>query len=216
MPGKPKYGDDKKQYVIDNAGKMSVAQFAVWLGVSVDAFWKIYRRWNRDGLMPSLRYDHHEIGAKIKRPAGHWEIKTENGWERLNRYTYRTLVGEIPEGYQVILLDGNYDNCEDPKNLILLNNDQKLVRMQGLAKHKQDSFKEKTKLPGGRTSHKKKAGTDANWTQKHLQAVTKMVIPPPPTGNGIKIDSRTTVYPKNPNATAAELQNKFCKPKIER
>lgn len=39
-------------------------------------------------------------------------IKTENGWESIGRYLYKKHIGEIPEGYQIIFLDGNKENLE--------------------------------------------------------------------------------------------------------
>ena len=50
-------------------------------------------------------------------------IKTDNGFERLSRFNYRKYKGEIPEGYNVFILDDDQMNC-DPDNLILVKNSE--------------------------------------------------------------------------------------------
>lgn len=60
------------------------------------------------------------IGTIVDDGDGYLKIKTgegTSGWERLHRYIYEHEIGEIPEGYKIIFLDGDKQNC-DKENII--------------------------------------------------------------------------------------------------
>lgn len=69
-----------------------------------------------------------KIGSEYKTKNGHIMIKINNvkdegknfrkNWELKHRYVYEKKYGEIPNGYNVIFLDGNKENCKI-ENLVL-------------------------------------------------------------------------------------------------
>ena len=73
-----------------------------------------YRRYTTDNLVNyNKTVKAHEVGTIGRHANGYAMIKLEDGtWDYLARYLYRKHIGEIPEGYQVIFLDGDRENTD--------------------------------------------------------------------------------------------------------
>ena len=216
-----KYKPHILAYIQENAGKVPAKEIADYIGVKVVALRKQCVSWRSEEVeIPSLKYREPK-GKIVQRmmPSGkerpYIKIDDKSGWAPLLNNAYETATGEIiPEDKVAYPKDGNYNNT-DPKN-IALRQIGSYVRPEGYVhpskgKKMPQLSKERAKsaIPRTRTSHKKKPGTDPNWTQEHLFEKKKIKIPEPPKGSGIRIDSRTVVYPKNVNADVNDLRAKF-------
>lgn len=205
IKGVSKYGQKEIDYIIANAGTKSTSEIAIGAGIPESVLPKLVTQWRQTGhKIPTLRTTVYPIG-ETREHRGYMQIKTEGGWKSLSRHNYEKENGKIPRGYEVHHKDGVKANCE-PANLYLLPAGTRYGPRENSGTRRRPA-----KTTTGTTSHKKKPGTDANWTQEYLQAPRKITIPPAPTGKGVRIDSRTVVYPKNPNADVSDLQKRFCR-----
>jgi hypothetical protein len=222
-----KYTDDVVAYVKENAGKIAAKDIASHIGVTVVALRRQCVVWREKGeIITSLRKTD-PIGT-IKTYSykdGHQEkhIKSESGkWVNLCAYNYKKYHGEIPDGFRIKFNDGSSLNCE-PENLSIVTIGE---YFSGMASKKHANSRnvatknkpKKIRMPRvvkpstrGTTSQKKKPGTDANWTQRHLLESKEMKIPEAPKGFGIRIDSRTIVFPKNADTNVEALRTKYIK-----
>lgn len=62
----------------------------------------------------NIPFNHREVGSERINVDGYIEIKIEepNKWDLKHRVVWRKKYGEIPEGYNIIFLDGNRQNVE--------------------------------------------------------------------------------------------------------
>lgn len=58
---------------------------------------------------------YYDVGSVVKKSHGEPYVKTERGWIRLKELVY----GERPDGYIIVHLDGDVENC-DKENLIAI------------------------------------------------------------------------------------------------
>lgn len=79
----------------------------------------------------NIPYNHKEIGSERITKDGYIMIKVRDGclnknWELKHRWLYEKEYGEIPEGYNLIFLDGNKQNL-DLDNLKLVSKSEDLI-----------------------------------------------------------------------------------------
>lgn len=79
----------------------------------------------------NIPYNHKEIGSERITKDGYIMIKVRDGclnknWELKHRWLYEKKYGKIPEGYNLIFLDGNKQNL-DLENLKLVSKSQDLI-----------------------------------------------------------------------------------------
>lgn len=84
--------------------------------------------WYKKGNIPA---NHREIGEERITIDGYTEIKIQDGclnnnWQLKHRYIYEKYYGKIPEGYNIIFLDGNKKNFEI-KNLKAIKKSHDLI-----------------------------------------------------------------------------------------
>ena len=79
----------------------------------------------KKGDMP---HNHKKVGSERITIDGYIEIKTQepNKWQLKHRYIYEKKYGKIPDGYNVIFLDGNKQNL-DLSNLKLVSKAEDLI-----------------------------------------------------------------------------------------
>lgn len=82
----------------------------------------------KKGNIPS---NHRKIGEERITKDGYTEVKIKDGslnknWQLKHRYIYEKEYGKIPEGYNVIFLDGNKQNI-DISNLKLISKEEDLI-----------------------------------------------------------------------------------------
>lgn len=76
----------------------------------------------------NIPHNHRKVGEERTTKEGYIEIKIEepNKWQLKHRYIYEKKFGKIPDGYNVIFLDGNKKNLEI-SNLKLVNKAEDLI-----------------------------------------------------------------------------------------
>lgn len=180
--GRPayRYNQSSLEYVQENAGKIKIEDIAAHLGVTILAVKKQSELWRSKGhIVPSLKKSDSLGTIKQKRHKSRGlmlRIKTDKGWEALSRHNYEKHIGSIPEGYNIKFKDGDAMNCE-PENLELISVSEQfsLIAKRQRKPPVIKTIKTRIAMPRtvkpptrGTTSQKKKPGTDANWTQRHL------------------------------------------------
>ena len=96
--------------------------------MSKEAQEKSRKTWFKKGNTPA---NHREIGEERITQDGYIEIKVRDkcgndNWELKHRWIYEQHYGKIPEGYNVIFLDGNKKNL-DINNLKCITKNQDLI-----------------------------------------------------------------------------------------
>lgn len=76
----------------------------------------------------NIPHNHRKVGEERTTKEGYIEIKIEepNKWQLKHRYIYEKNFGKIPDGYNVIFLDGNKKNLEI-SNLKLVSKAEDLI-----------------------------------------------------------------------------------------
>lgn len=76
----------------------------------------------------NIPHNHRKVGSERISKDGYIEIKTKepNVWTRKHRYIYEMKYGKIPDGFNLIFLDGNKTNL-DINNLKLVEKSEDLI-----------------------------------------------------------------------------------------
>lgn len=99
------FGQSRSEHSIKNicVGKLGVQ-------LNEEAF-KRYRKETTDVLITYNKSKAVEVGTVGRLTNGYYMVKMQDGsWEYAGKRLYKDNVGEVPNGYQVIFLDGNKNN----------------------------------------------------------------------------------------------------------
>lgn len=131
-----------------NSSEQTIKEMCYSLGLKLneDTFGK-YRKETTHAMVEYTKNERtSEIGT-IGLPNREYDfIKTENGWESIGRYLYKKHVGEIPDGHQVIFLDGDKENLDISNLAVVPCSYQAFMNKHGLRSENVDITRTSVKL----------------------------------------------------------------------
>lgn len=179
------FSEKTRDLVIEASKTKNIKQIAEALGLKYSTLQRYVSEWRGQGhkIYGDKTPQIGEIRKRVPDAVGNTKwIFTDKGWRPLRVHNYEQHYGPIPVNTVMQFRDGDRDNCE-PENLYL-------STRQNIAINSEHN---------GRPSLTKKLNKkniEGNWVRTIKEDEPAMIKPHEAPSAGIRIDSRTIVYPK--------------------